>query len=163
MGRTTRRQFLLRGGALAGALAVGGTGAILPSRGRAQAAALTTVRRRTYTALMETVVTGPSLRLDAAVAPAAAEQFAAAYAAWPPDRRRDADAVLDALEQVPAGGSFSALDGPRRDAELRARARVTRAAPAADERARLDLTTRALDLAAVVLGPPDSGHQVVSV
>jgi hypothetical protein len=162
--RITRRQFLLRGGALAGALVVGGaTAALTPSGGQAEAAALTAARRRTYTALMETVVTGPSLRLDPAVAPQAAEQFAAAYAAWPPDRRRDADAVLDALEHAPPGGSFSALDRASRGADLRARVRVTRATPAAAERAQLELTRRALDLAAVVLGPADSGHQIVTV
>jgi hypothetical protein len=163
LGRTTRRQFLLRGGALAGALALGGGAAVVPSGGSAAAAALTPARRRTYTALMEAVVTGPSLRLDPAVAPQAAEQFAAAYAAWPPDRRRDADAVLDALEGVPAAGAFSGLDRGRRGAELRAGGRATRATPTAAERARLDLTARALELAAVVLGPPDSGHQIVSV
>jgi hypothetical protein len=163
MGRITRRQFLLRGGALAGAMAVGGTAVLAPAGGSAAAEALAPARRRTYTALMETVVTGPSLRLDPAVAPEAAERFAAAYEAWPPDRRRDADAVLDALEQAAAGGSFSALDHERRGADLRARGRATQAAPDAAERARLDLTRRALDLAAVVLGPPDSGHQIVTV
>jgi hypothetical protein len=163
MGRTTRRQFLLRSGALAGALVVGGAGAFMPAGGSAQAAALTDGRRRTYTALLEAVVTGPSMRLDAAVAPAAAAEFAAAYSAWPPDRRRDADAVLDALEQAPAGGSFSGLDQARRGAELGARARATQATPAAAERARLELTARALELAAVVLCPPDLGHQIVTV
>jgi hypothetical protein len=153
----------VRGGALAGALALGGSAALEPSGGSAQAAALTAARRRTYTALMETVVTGPSLRLDPSVAPDAAEQFAAAYASWPPDRRSDADAVLDALERASAGGSFSDLDPARRDAELRARGRAAHAAPAAAERARLDVTRRALDLAAVVLGPPDSGHHIVTV
>jgi phytoene dehydrogenase-like protein len=59
---------------------------------------------------METVVTQPSVRLDPAVAPAAAEQFAAAYASWPADRRRDADAVLDALERSTASTGFSELD-----------------------------------------------------
>ena len=163
MGRITRRQFVLRGGALAAALAVGGTAGLGTSGGSAQAAALTPARRRTYTALMEAVVTGPSLRLDPAVAPLAAEQFAAAYEEWPPDRRADADAVLDALEQAPAGGSFSGLDRGRRGAELRARGRATRATPTAAERARLDITARALELAAVVLGPHDAGHQIVTV
>jgi hypothetical protein len=145
LGGTTRRQFLVRGGAAAGALAIGGTAALLPARGRAQATALTAARRRTYTALMETVVTQPSIRLDAAVAPAAAARFAAAYAGWPPERRRDADDVLDALE---------------RSTGL---ARPTTARPGAAERERLELSVRALELAAVVLGPSDSGHQIVTV
>lgn len=156
MGGTTRRQFLLRGGALAGLLAAGGTAAVLPSRGRADATALSPARRETYTAFMETVVTGPSMRLDASVAPAAAERFAAAYAGWPPERRRDADTVLDALADV------AALDPGRRGAELRARARPTTARPDAAERARLELSVRALELAAVVLDPPDS-HAIVTV
>jgi hypothetical protein len=153
----------MRGGAAAGMLAAGGTAALLPTRGHADATALTAARRRTYAALMETVVTQPTLRLDPAVAPAAAEQFAVAYAAWPADRRRDADAVLDALEQAPAGGPFSALDPAGRGSELRARAHATEANPAAAEGQRLELGRRALDLAAVVLGPPDSGHQIVTV
>jgi hypothetical protein len=109
---------------------------------------------------METVVTGPAMRLDAAVAPAAADQFATAYAGWPVGRRRSADAVLDALERSTAAG-FSALDPRRRTTALRAR--PTSARPAAAERERLDLTVRALELAAVVLGPPDSGHEIVTV
>jgi hypothetical protein len=152
----------MRGGAAAGVLAVGGTAALLPTRGRADATGLTAARQRTYTALMETVVTQPSVRLDPAVAPAAAEQFAAAYASWPADRRRDADAVLDALERSTASG-FSGLDRRRRGEELRARARVTSPRPGAAERERLELTADALGLAAVVLGPPDSGHQIVTV
>jgi hypothetical protein len=160
LGGTTRRQFLARGGALAGALAVGGTAALLPSGGQAQATALTDARRQTYTALMETVVTGPSMRLDASLAPGAAEQFAGAYAGWPVERRRAADAVLDALESSTAAG-FSALAPGRRTTALRAR--PTSARPAVAERERLDLTVRALELAAVVLGPPDSGHEIVTV
>jgi len=164
MGGTTRRQFLVRGGALAGALAVGGTTAgLLPAGGTAQTSALSPARRRTYTALMEAVVTQPSMRLDAAIAPGAATDFAAAYAGWPPERRRDADAVLDALERSSAATGFSGLDRHARGEELRARARATSAHPDAAERQRLDLAARALELAAVVLGPPDSGHQIVTV
>jgi hypothetical protein len=163
MGGTTRRQFLVRGGALAGALAVGGTAAVLPAGGTAQATALSSARRRTYTALMEAVVTQPSMRLDPAIAPAAAADFATAYAGWTPDRRRDADAVLDALERGPAAGAFSGLDRGRRGAELRDGSRATRSSPTGAEHARLELTSRALELAAVVLCPPDLGHQIVTV
>jgi len=162
-GTTTRRQFLARGGALAGALALGGAAALAPAGGRAQATALSAARQQTYTALMEAVVTQPALRLDAAVAPAAAARFAEAYAGWPPERRRDADAVLDALEDVPAAPGFSRLDRARRSAELHAGARATSPRPAGAEHARLELTGRALELAAVVLGPPDGGHQIVTV
>jgi hypothetical protein len=146
----------MRGGAFAVLLAGGGTAAVLPSRGRADATALSAARRETYTAFMETVVTGPSMRLDASAAPAAAERFAAAYAGWPPERRRDADSVLDALADV------ASLDPARRVTELRARARATTARPGAAERARLELSVRALELAAVVLASPDS-HEIVTV
>jgi len=132
----------------------------LPARGRAQAAALSAARRRTYTALVESVVTGPEMRLDAAVAPEASARFATAYASWPPQRRRDADAVLDAIER---SVGLSRLDPVRRGEELRTRSRATTARPAAAERERLDATARALELVAVVLGPPDSGHQIVTV
>jgi hypothetical protein len=164
LGGTTRRQFLARGGALAGALAIGGTGAaLLPAGGHAQATALSAARRRTYTALIEAVVTQPSMRLDPAIAPAAAADFAAVYAGWPAERRRDADAVLDALEGAPAAGAFSGLDRHRRGAELRDGSRATRPSPTGAEHARLELTGRALELAAVVLCPPDLGHQIVTV
>ena len=162
-GGTTRRQFLVRGGALAGALSVGAGAALLPARGGAQASALTAARLGTYTALMEAVVTAPALRLDASVAPGVAAEFAAAYARWPAERRRRADTVLDALERAPAGASFSALDSDRRGAELRADGRATRASPTGTEQERLDLTAGALELAAVALGPTDEGHQIVTV
>src|SRR3954452_16821928 len=127
LGGTTRRQLLTRGGAAAGALAIGGTAApvptrggaaaaalaiggraaLLPTRGRADATGLTAARQRTYTPLLETVVTQPALRLDPAVAGAGAEPFAGRYASGPADRRRDADAVLDALERSTASIGFS--------------------------------------------------------
>jgi hypothetical protein len=161
---TTRRQFLARGGALAGALALGGTAAaVAPSRGTAQAAALTDARRGTYTALMEAVMAQPSMRIDPALAPRATDTFAAAYADWPEEQRGQADAVLDALERAPAAGGFSALGRGARGAELRAGARVTSARPTGAEHRRLELTSRALELAAVALVPPDSGHQIVTV
>src|SRR4051794_41813845 len=89
MGGTTRRQFLVRGGALAGALAVGGTTAgLLPAGGTAQTSALSPARRRTYTALMEAARTQPSMRPDPAIAPGAATDLPASHAGWPPPRRR---------------------------------------------------------------------------
>jgi hypothetical protein len=163
LGGTTRRQFLVRGGALAGALAAGGAAALVPSGGHAQTTALSPARRQTYTALMEAVVTAPSMRLDPAVALGAAAAFAEAYAGWPAQRRRDADAVLDALEAAAGAAGFSRLDPRRRGAELHAAARATSARPTRTERDRIDVTARALELAAVVLGPPDSGHQIVTV
>jgi hypothetical protein len=164
LGGTTRRQFLVRGGVAAAALAAGGVATVLPGGPTsAQAAGLTPARRRTYTALMEAVVTQPALRLDPAVAPAAADTFAAAYATWPDDRRARADAVLDALEAEPATAGFSGLDRGRRGQELREGSRVTEAHPTGAEHQRLELTAQALELAAVALVPPDSGHQIVTV
>jgi hypothetical protein len=164
LGATTRRQFLVRGGVAAAALAVGGAATVLPRGGSsAQAAGLTPARRATYTALMEAVVTQPALRLDPAVAPIAADDFAAAYATWPEDRRRQADAVLDALEREPATVAFSGLDRGRRGQELREGSRVSQSRPTGAEHERLELTSQALELAAVSLGQPDSGHEIVTV
>jgi len=145
-------------------LALGGAAAVVaPSRGTAQAIALSEARRRTYGALMEAVLAQPSVGLDPALAPEAADAFARVYAGWPAEQRRHADEVLDALERAPAACGFSALGRGARGAELRAGARVIRSRPAGAERERLELTAGALELAAAVLGPPDSGHQIVTV
>lgn len=162
MGASTRRQFVQRGGALAGAMVLGGSLGLAWTGGTAQAAGLTEARRRTYAALIEAVAVQPSVRLDAAVASDAAATFAAAYGAWPQERRRQVDAVLDALERAPAGG-FCALERRRRGDDLRARCRVSRSRPAGAEHERLDLARRALELAAVALGPEDAGHAIVTV
>jgi hypothetical protein len=161
---TTRRQFLARGGVIAGVLAAGSAATVLPSDrgGSAEAAGLTVARRRTYTALIEAVAAMPSVRLDPSVAGAATDDFAAAYDAWPDERRAQADALLDALERVPAGG-FSGMARERRGAELRARCELGHARPTAAEHERLDLARRALELTAVALGPPDAGHVIVTV
>jgi hypothetical protein len=71
--------------------------------------------------------------------------------------------VLDALERTPAAGAFSGLDRARRGTELREGARAPRSNPTGAEHARLELTGRALELAAVVLCPPDLGHQILTV
>jgi hypothetical protein len=167
LGATTRRQFIQRGGVLAGALALalgGAAGLARPggTGGTAQAAGLTEARRRTYTALIAAVAVQPSVRLSPAVALDAADAFAAVYDAWPDERRRQADAVLDALERAPAGG-FSALDDRRRGDDLRERSRVSHSRPAGAEHERLELVRQSLELAAVALGPEDGGHQIVTV
>lgn len=160
----TRREFLQWGGAVAGALAVGGAATVLPSGGSAtaEAAGLSAARRRTYTALVEAVAVQPSVRLDPSVAAPATEDFAAAYDAWPDERRAQADAVLDALERAPAGG-FSGMHRDRRGAELHARCDVRHARPTAAEHERSELARRALELASVALGPTDYGHMIVTV
>jgi hypothetical protein len=86
--RSSRREFLARGGVLAGAAvltlpgvarAAGAPIAATPATGLAPA------RRETYRALVDTVLTEPGLRLDPAAADAAASEFAAHYATWPAD------------------------------------------------------------------------------
>ena len=182
--RSSRRQFLARGGALAGALTMTGAASAAaherrpvppaetvpeapppPAAPVAPAAeppaptapGLTDARRATYRALAETVVTEPGMRLTPAAADTAAAGFAAAYAAWPAERQRHADRVLDALERS-AGRSFAKLDGRGRSAHLRTCAKPTDDEPIGTERERLDLAEQALALAAVAVGP--SGNEL---
>jgi hypothetical protein len=170
--RSSRREFLARGGALAGVLTIGGVG---PAAAHAateppvapvppvppvptalppvvDAVGLTAARRETYRALAETVVTEPGMRLAPAAADAAAAQFAATYATWTPDAQRRAERVLDALERS-NGRSFAKLDARGRSEHIRACAKPTDDEPIGPERQRLDLAEQALSLAAVAIGP----------
>jgi hypothetical protein len=166
--RSSRREFLARGGALAGVLTIGGVG---PAAARAadeppvapvppappvpvaaDAVGLTAARRETYRALAETVVTEPGMRLAPTAADAAAAQFAAAYATWTPDAQRRAEHVLDALERS-SGRSFARLDARGRSEHLRSCAKPTDDEPIGPERRRLDLAEQAMTLAAVAIGP----------
>jgi hypothetical protein len=96
---TTRRQFLHRGAAVSAALGVGATWAprAIAASGSAAATVLAAHRRETYSALADTVLSGPSFRLPAGAADSALADFETAYAAWPAQARRRADAILDAL------------------------------------------------------------------
>src|SRR5215211_8437965 len=130
-------------------------GAPLPPAATATATAaagLTDARRQTYRALIDTVVTEPGLRVDPATADAAASEFAGAYAAWPAERRAQADRVLDTLEGS-TGRSFAGMDRGGRAQNLRAFAKPTDDQPIGAERARLDLAQDALSLAVVTVGP----------
>jgi hypothetical protein len=158
--RSSRREFLASGGALAGVLTISGVG---PAAARAAsappaaptaagAAGLTAARRETYRALAETVVTEPGMRLDPVAADGAAAQFAAAYATWTPDAQRRADSVLDTLERS-TGRAFAKLDARGRSEHLRACAQPTDDEPIGAERQRLDLAEQAMSLAAVAIGP----------
>jgi hypothetical protein len=155
---SSRREFLARGGMLAGAamLALPGVArAAKPATAATAtgaAGALTPARRDTYRALVDTVATEPGLRLDPAVADAAASEFAAHYATWAPDAQRNADAVLDALEASSAR-PFARLDRSSRADHLRACGRPTDDDPVGAERRRLDMAQGAISLAAVTLGP----------
>ncbi|MEA2380578.1 MAG: hypothetical protein QOH72_549 [Solirubrobacteraceae bacterium] len=160
--RSSRREFLARGGALAGVAVMtvpGVARAAKPATGTAAAttaavaaAALTPARRATYGALVDTVLAEPGLRLDPAAADAAASEFAAHYATWPPDAQRRADDVLDALD-TSTGRSFAQLGRPARTAHLRTCARPTDDDPVGAERRRLDMAQSAMSLAAVTVGP----------
>ncbi len=61
------------------------------------AVALDAGRRATYASLADTVLSGPSYRLDASAAQTALADFQTAYATWPAASRKRADRVLDAL------------------------------------------------------------------
>jgi hypothetical protein len=157
---TSRREFLARGGTLAGvavmtmpgvARAARPAGAPVPAA-TVPAGALAPARQQTYRALVDTMLAEPGLRLDPAAADAAASEFAAHYATWPADAQRRADTVLDALD-TSAGRSFSKLARPARTAHLRGCAQPTDDDPVGAERARLDMAQGAMSLAAVTIGP----------
>jgi hypothetical protein len=156
---SSRRQFIARGGALAGVALMTVPGAARAARvaGTAvatavPAAGLADGRRQTYRALVDTVLAEPGLRLDPAAADAAASEFAAHYATWPADAQRRADTVLDTLD-ASTGRSFAALGRPARTAHLRSCARPTDDDPVGAERGRLDMAQGAMSLAAVTVGP----------
>jgi hypothetical protein len=167
--RSSRREFLARGGALAGVLTIGGVGPAATQAaspppapgatptgaaptGAAGAVGLTPARRETYRALAETVVTEPGMRLAPATADVAAAHFAAAYATWTPDAQRRAERVLDSLERS-SGRPFAKLDARGRAEHWRACAKPTDDEPVGPERQRLDLAEQAMSLAAVAIGP----------
>jgi hypothetical protein len=158
--RSSRREFLARGGALAGAAVLTLPGvaraarpAGAPVAAAAPATGLPPARRETYRALVDTVLTEPGLRLDPAAADAAASEFAAHYGTWPADEQRRADAVLDALEQSTGRAPFAKLGRPARTAHLQGCAKPTDDDPVGPERQRLDLAQGAMSLAAVTVGP----------
>jgi hypothetical protein len=162
--RSSRRQFLARGGALAGAAVMtmpgvaraarpATTPAATPAAGPTPAAGLTPARRDTYRALVDTVAAEPGLRLDPArVTDAATSEFAAQYATWPADAQRRVDGLLDTLDQS-AGRSFARLDPPARAAHLHSCRRPSNDDPVGPERERLDMAQGVMSLAAVTLGP----------
>ena len=124
---------------MAGALTLG-SWTRLSSAGAATstvAAALTPEQRATFAALADTVLGGPSMRLDPAAADQAVRDFEAAYVLWPtPDRRR-AEATLDALAR-----DMRASERRNREDTLR---------PPGEDRRRADLAERGLALVAVVI------------
>ena len=137
---STRREFLTRSGALAGVALVGGGALALPG-GAAPAVGLTDARTRTYAALAETVITGPSMRLPPAAVREAVDAFAARYDAWSAEERAGADRTLDAVGAVPARAP--ALHSPQ---------------PTGAERAQIVVLEDAMALVAAVVGQPDGGH-----
>ena len=149
----TRRQFLARSGGAAGA---GGAGRVDGHAGRCGdgRGSVGRVQRRTDQALVEAVAPEALFRLDATVAPGAADEFAALYARWSRSERERADALLDGL-----GPTFARAQRGRRARWLRDSARARSSAPGAAERERLAMTQDALTLAAVTIGPDDDGRQ----
>ena len=146
---TTRREFLARSGAVAGAALVAGGALALPG-GAAPAAGLTEARRGTFAALAEAVVTGPSMRLEPAAAQVALEAFVGVYDTWPADQRQRADRTLDDLAAAPA----AVVSGAGRPPRLRS------PSPVGAERRALALREASLDLVAAVVGPPGVGHDL---
>lgn len=147
MERTSRRDFILRGGALAGGLLLAGpSGALAAPRGdTAAAVALQADRRATFAALADAVLTDSPYRLPDGAGDRAATDFTALYVTWDRDRRARADATLDAIERA-EGTSFQRAARRRRQAVLREHATPARSLPTAQERKRLDLAQAALEL-----------------
>ena len=134
---------------MAGAVALGslaGSSAARAATTTTTSAALDPARRATFASLAETVLTGPSLRLDAAAAQPATAEFATAYATWPAQDRRRADQILDRLARLDAKGRERALRPPGL------------------ERRETELAEQALALVAFVTAPSDGVvHQVVTL
>jgi hypothetical protein len=108
----TRRQLLLRTGGVTVGLACLGT---VP-RALAGPAALDAGREQTYRAVLSAIDAGPGSEIaDVGVR---AAMFADVYDHAEDGFRARADALLDALEAFPQGGSFSALDPPAAYAAL---------------------------------------------
>jgi hypothetical protein len=137
----TRRQLLIRTGTASVALACLGA---LPVGATANPAALSAARAATYTALLD------ALNADPAYSIAGRDQLVAGFAnhyAGDESLRRYADAVLDAIEQMPRASAFSTLP----------------AAAAHDELTNWDgsLKPDALSLASLAFAQPDDTHTIV--
>jgi hypothetical protein len=126
---------------VAGAALVGGGALAMPGVTAPAPPGLTAARQRAYAALAESVVTGPSMRLEPAATRAAVDAFTQIYAARPADERERADRTLDAVGAVPARAP--ALNSPQ---------------PTGAERAQIVLLEDAMALVAAVVGQPDGGH-----
>ena len=137
----SRRQFL--GGAVLGAISLSAPAGLRPAPAVAADQRLTPQRRRVYAALVAAVLVQPEMRLDPRAAHPATEAFATAYAGWPVEQRRRADAVLDELARR-NGTPAAAL-----------RARASSDEPFGAEAAQLDLARRAHELVAVAVGPDE--------
>jgi hypothetical protein len=120
---------------------------------------LTPQRRRTYEALVATVVAEPTMRLDPVCANGAATHFAAVYATWSAEARERADHVLEGLERGPRGAPFSRQPRAARARFLHGCTRVTSRFPSGAERERLTLAEGALGLVAVAVGPGEDGER----
>jgi hypothetical protein len=129
-----------------GSWSTGATAAAAPAGGAG--VALAEERRRTYTALAETAVTGPGMQLPAAAADRVLADFEAVYVGWPDAERRHADAVLDAFAR-----DARTQDRSQRAAMLRGGGRNARDA---------ELAYRARGLVAVALSSEADDHPEVS-
>ena len=122
----SRRSFLMRAAALAGA-AAGLGGLRLPAPALATAGtALSARREATCRALLAALRKSEGGRFRHRGAAAGARRFAAWYAAQPAEMRAHADAVLDAVEgYAPRAGALRGRSGGARPSSAEARRRAT--------------------------------------
>jgi hypothetical protein len=111
--------------------------------GAAPATGLTDARRRTYAALADSVLTGPSMRLPVADVQPTVDAFARVL------RRLATDAAH-------VGGPHARRPGPAGGASVPTA--LHSALPTGAERAHVVLLEAAMALVAAVVGQPDGGH-----
>jgi hypothetical protein len=110
--RFTRRRFVERGAAVAGAASatalVGGSR--LADALAASTGGLTEARRTTYAAVVEAMALVKGSSIKATALPSTTARFAKLYSSGAPGFRQGVDRILDRVEAGPGGAGFAKLD-----------------------------------------------------
>lgn len=143
----TRRAFVVRSGAIVGALSLGSVGRGVFAAPAAAAPGFTDARRQVYVALVEAVGTAPDNQVDADKAAEAADSFATFYADRAADLRAAIDSGVDLIENGPSS-RFSSMTAQERLTFLRSWLRGSNATTE-----QITAAARAVELAAVPFYP----------